>query len=258
MGVRWEYWSPITEKYGRLVNLDIASGFTAEAPVVASNPTGSLTGQAYPDSLIHPDKHAVQPRIAFAWRPLPASSMVVRAGYGVYYNTSVYFPLATQMAQQYPLSKSLSVQNSPNNPLTLASGFNVSPTITPNTYAVDPNFRLGYNQNWQMSVQRDMPGALVATVTYLGSKGTRAEQLFLPNTYPTGAVNPCPTCPAGFEYLTSNGNSTREAGQVQLRRRLRSGFTATLQYTYSKSIDDAALGGRNQGAPWSSPKTGWI
>jgi carboxypeptidase family protein/TonB-dependent receptor-like protein len=245
-GVRWEYWSPITEKYGRLVNLDIAPGFTAEAPVVATNPTGSLTGQSYPDSLMRPDKGAVQPRVAISWRPLPASSMVVRAGYGVYYNTSVYLPLAMQMVQQYPLSKSISVQNSPNNPLTLASGFKASPTITPDVFGVDPNLRVGYSQNWQLSVQRDLPGALVATVMYLGSKGTRAEQIFLPNTYPAGAVNPCPTCPAGFEYVTSNGNSTREAGQFQLRRRLQSGFTASLQYTYAKAIDDAVLGGRNQ------------
>ncbi len=237
LGVRWEYWSPLTEKYGRLVNLDIAPGFSAENPVVAAN------------GLIHPDKRAIQPRTAFAWRPFAASSMVVRGGYGVYYNTSMYFPLATQMAQQFPLSKSLSVQNSPNNPLTLANGFNASPTITPNTFAVDPNFRLGYSQNWQLSVQRDLPGALVVTAMYLGSKGTRAEQVFLPNTYPEGAINPCPACPTGFEYVTSNGNSTREAGQVQLRRRLRSGLTGSLQYTYSKSIDDAALGGRNQGTP---------
>ena len=70
-------------------------------------------------------------------------------------------------------------------------------------------------------------------------------QEFLPNTYPTGAVEPLPACPAGFAYLTSNGNSTREAGQVQLRRRLHNGLTATLQYTYSKSIDDdSALGGQ--------------
>ena len=49
----------------------------------------------------------------------------------------------------------------------------------------------------------------------------------------------------GFEYRTSGGNSTRESGQVQLRRRLRSGFTASLVYTYSKSIDDdAVLGGQ--------------
>lgn len=246
-GVRWEYWSPLTEKYGRLVNLDIAPGFTAEAPIVASNPTGELTGRIYPSSLIHPDQGAIQPRVALAWRPLAAPWMVFRAGYGVYYNTSVYLPLATQMAQQFPLSKSLSVQNSPNNPLTLAHAFNASPTITPNTFAVDPDFRLGYSQNWQLSVQRDLPGALVVTAAYLGSKGTRAEQMFLPNTYPVGARNPCTACPTGFEYVASNGNSTREAGQIQLRRRLRSGFTANLQYTYSKSIDDAALGGRNQG-----------
>jgi len=57
-------------------------------------------------------------------------------------------------------------------------------------------------------------------------------------------ANPCPACPAGFAYLTSNGNSTRESGSVQLRRRLRNGFGGSVQYTYSKSIDDSALGGR--------------
>jgi hypothetical protein len=46
-------------------------------------------------------------------------------------------------------------------------------------------------------------------------------------------------------YQTSGGDSTRQAGQVQLRRRLRSGFTASLLYTFSKSIDDDAfLGGQ--------------
>src|SRR5207302_2142763 len=35
-GVRWEYGSPITELYGRLVNLDVAPGFVAEAPVVSA------------------------------------------------------------------------------------------------------------------------------------------------------------------------------------------------------------------------------
>ena len=243
-GVRWEYWSPITEQYGRLVNLDIAPGFGKEAPVVASNPTGSLTGQTYPDSLVHPDKHAFQPRVGFSWRPFAASSMVVRGGYGIYYNTSFYLPIAIQMAQQSPLSKSLNVPNSPNNPLTLADGFNASTSITPNTFAVDPNFRVGYAQNWQLSVQRDLPGSLVVTAMYQGSKGTRAMQEFLPNTFPSGAVTP-----SGFVYLTSNGNSTREAGQISIRRRLHNGFTANLQYTFSKSIDDAALGGRSQLTP---------
>jgi hypothetical protein len=245
-GLRWEYGSPLRELYGRLVNLDVAAGFSAVAPVVANDPTGTLTATRYPDSLIHADRSAVQPRVAFSWRPFQASSTVIRAGYGVYYNTSVYLPIATQMAQQSPLSNSLSVSNTAANPLTLANGFVRSPLITPNTFAVDPGFRVGYSQNWQFSVQRDLPGALVMTATYMGVKGTRGVQLFLPNTYPAGAVNPCPTCPTGFAYMTSNGNSSREAGEIQLRRRLHNGFTASIDYTYSKSIDDAALGGRGQ------------
>jgi hypothetical protein len=247
LGVRWEYGSPLTELYGRLVNLDIASGYSAVAPVVATNPIGSLTGQKYADSLIEPDKHSFQPRIGLAWRPLPASSLVVRAGYGVYYNTSVYTSIAIQMSQQSPLSRSLSVQNTPANPLTLADGFIAPPNTASNTFAIDPNFKPGYAHNWQVSVQRDLPGSLVMIATYLGIKGTRGPQEFLPNTYPAGAVNPCPACPAGYYYMSSNGNSTRESGQFQLRRRLHNGFTSTAQYTYSKSIDDSAVGGRGAG-----------
>jgi len=246
-GARWEYNSPIAEKYGRLVNLDVAPGFAAEAPVEGSDPTGPLTGQRYPSSLVQPDKHALQPRVGISWRPFFGTSTLVRSGYGISYNTSIYQAIATQMAQQSPLSKSLSVQNSAANPLTLANGFNASPTTTTNTFAIDPNFRTGYSHNWQLSVQQDLAGSMVMTATYLGIKGTRAAQVFLPNTYPAGAVNPCPACPSGYAYMASNGNSTREAGQVQLRRRLHNGFTASLQYAFAKAIDDAALGGRGQG-----------
>jgi hypothetical protein len=162
----------------------------------------------------------------------------------VYYDTSVYQTIALQMAQQAPLSQSLRVQNSSACPLTLANGFNACPSITANTFAVDPNFRPGYAQSWNLSLQRDLPGSLQLTATYLGIKGTRGVQEFLPNTFPIGASNPCSACPIGFAYFTSSGNSTRQAGQIQLRRRLHNGFTATVQYIFSKSIDDdSALGG---------------
>ncbi len=175
--------------------------------MLAADPAGPLTGERYPDSLIRPDRRAFQPRVGISWRPLLASSVVIRAGYGVYYDSSIYLPIATRMAQQSPLSKSLSVENSAANPLTLANGFNVAPGTAANTFAVDPNFRPGYAQNWQLSIQRDLPGSLVVIATYLGIKGTRAQQQFLPNTYPAGAADPCPACPAGYIYLTSNGNS---------------------------------------------------
>ena len=244
-GLRWEYGAPITELFGRLVNLDVADGFAAVAPVLGSAPVGSLTGQKYPTSLIRPDKSIIEPRIGLSWRPISGSSMVVRAGYGIYSDTSVYQATALQMAQQAPLSKSLSVQNGAACPLTLANGFTPCAATTQDTFAVDPNFHVGYAQNWQLSVQTDLPAALQMTVTYLGVKGTHGVQEFLPNTYPIGAASPCPGCPVGFVFRTSGGNSTRQAGSVQLRRRLRSGFTASLLYTYSKSIDDdSVLGGQ--------------
>ena len=244
-GMRWDYESPIKELRGRLVNLDVTPNFTAAAPVLGSDPVGPLTGAHYPGSLVRSDWLGYEPRIGISWRPIPASTVVVRAGYGIYHDTSVYLNSAQQLAQQAPLSTSLNVANSAACPLTLANGFTPCSSVSSDTYAVDPNFRIGYAQTWQLAVQRDLPGALQMTVTYLGVKGTRGVQEFLPNTYPIGAVNPCPSCPLGFEYRTSGGDSTRESGQVQLRRRLRAGFTASLLYTWSKSLDDdAILGGQ--------------
>jgi hypothetical protein len=170
---------------------------------------------------------------------------VVRAGYGIYHDTSVYLAPALQLAQQAPLSTSLNIANSATCPLTLANGFVPCSSGGQDNYAVDPNFRVGYAQTWDLAVQRDLPFALQMTATYLGVKGTHGVQEILPNTYPIGALTPCPACPLDFEYRTSGGNSTRESGQLQLRRRLKDGFTASLLYTYSKSIDnDAALGGQ--------------
>lgn len=239
IGLRWEFESPFTEALGRLVNLDIAPGFTATVPVLATSPDGALTGRRYPASLVRPDFRGVQPRIGIAWRPVPGSSLVIRGGYGIYRNSSVYQAVDLLLAQQPPLSTTSSVQNSAAHPLTLANGF-VSPAVTANTFAVDPDLRVGYSHNWQLLIQRDLPASLTMTATYLGTKGSHLFQEFLPNTYPIGAARPCPACPAGFVYLTSNGSSSREAGQFQLRRRLRSGMSASVQYTLAKATDNAA------------------
>lgn len=243
VGLRWDYGSPVTELYGRLVNLDIAPGFSGITPIVESNYSGPIAVQRSSGPLIHPDWHEFEPNLGIAWRPFPASSVVIRAGYSLRYNTSVYQQIASQMAQQAPLSTSV-IANNAVTPLTLANGFSLPQTTAIDTFAIDPNFRVGYVQNWQASLQRDLPGSLVMIATYNGIKGTRAVQEFYPNTYPIGVASPCPTCPTDFLYETSNGNSTREAGSLQLRRRLHNGLTSSLQYTYSKSIDDASLGGR--------------
>jgi hypothetical protein len=226
-GVRWEYDTPISELRGRLVNLIISPDFRSVTPIVGNN-------------LIRPDRSGIEPRIAFAWRP-GISSMVVRGGYGLYRDTNVYHSIATQMAQQSPLSKSMIAQFDPDNPLTMSSIFASAQPVTSNTFAADPNFHVGYAQNWNLSIQNNLPAALQITLMYMGIKGTHLPQESLPNTFPSGALSP-----SGYAYLSSNGNSIRHAGIAQLRRRLRSGLAGNLQYTFSKALDNAPLmgGGR--------------
>ena len=261
-GLRWDYQAPVNELYNRLVNLNIGPNFTSESPVCATAnipvvpgvPVTSCTlaSQAgYPNSLLRPDYHEFQPRIGIAWRPFGQRSTVVRAGYGVYYNTSVYQPLANQMAQQAPLSYSVTQPNSVctlpcNPPLTIASFPTQASGVTQQTYAIDPNFHIGYLHYWQASVQQNLASSLVLTLTYQGNKGTHQLQEFLPNTCPGGTtVCPYATYPSGYVYITSNGNSDYNAASVQLQRRFRSGFSWNAMYIFSKAIDDAqGLGGR--------------
>lgn len=239
-GVRWEFDTPFTETGGRLSNLDVAPDFSQVSPVLPTDPVGSVTGQTFPNALISSDPHLIQPRIGLAWRPIPGSSLVVRAGYGVYRNTGTYQSIAMLLAQQPPFSKALSLQSTREAPLTLANGFVGSAATALNTFAVDPEFDVSYAQNWQVSAQRDVPGSMTVIATYLGSSGTHLFQEFLPNTYAPGGVDPCPACPSGFTFLTSNGSSLRNAGQIEIRRRLRAGFTSTVRYTFAKATDNAA------------------
>jgi len=247
LGVRYELPSPLTEKYNRMVNLDIAPGFTAVAPVTPGA-TGPYTG-VFPAGLINPDRNNIAPRLAVAWKPFPKKAMTVRAGYGIYFNGSVYNQAATLMAQQPPFANSSTFQTSLANPLTLQDGFVGSATtqIT-NTYAVDRNYKVGYAQTWNFSVQRDLPLSMVAELGYLGTKGTRLDIQGIPNRSAAGSPLTAEQRrqignAVGFTFDSSNGNSIYHAAQARLSRRSRRGLSANLLYTFSKSIDNASTFG---------------
>ena len=239
-GLRYEYDAPFTESSGHLANLDVAPDFSAIAPVLATDPTGPLTGARYPTSLIRPDMHGLEPRLGLSWRPTLSSLMVFKASYGVYRNLGGYQSLALLLSQQAPFAKTYDIQNTTAAPLTLANPFPASlPTTTTNTFAVDPNVRVADAQNWQVSMQQELPASLTLLVAYLGAKGTHLMQAFLPNTEPPGSVT-ASTGPSGFVDVASNGTSLRNALQASLRRRLYAGLTASVQYTLAKATDDAA------------------
>ncbi len=244
LGLRWDYATPVTEKYNRLVNLDFAPAYSAVALVQAGQ-TAPWSGDLG-NALIHSDPANLSPRVGFAWRPRNGHSLVVRGGYGLYYNTSVYQGVAANMAQQPPLAQTVNASTSSARVLTLQNGFVTSTTSgVTNTYAIDPNYRIGYAQTWNFTVQSDLKFGLFGTAGYLGTKGTRLDQQFLPNSVAPGLAESI--YPHGFIYETSNGNSIYHAAQFQLNRRMRSGLMANASYQFSKSIDNAGTGGRGQG-----------
>ena len=248
-GLRYEYFTPYKEQYGRIANLDIAPNFSGVA-VVTPGQIAPYSGQL-PDALIKPDKNAFSPRLGLAWRPTPKGHLLVRAGYGMFYNGSIYNQFVSRLASQPPFAQTASLTTSLLEPLTLQNGFPLQPSTTiTNTYAVDPNYRLGYAQTWNFSTSREFPHSIVIELGYLGTKGTRLDIQSIPNQAAPGSpltaeqrrqINNA----VGFTYEQSNGNSIYHAGQARVTRRFQRGIGVSAQYNFAKSIDNAStIGGR--------------
>src|SRR5207245_5840257 len=84
-GLRWDYETPLRERYNRMVRgfaFDQASPLASQVPDLNLK-GGLLFAGSSGDSRLafNPDKTGFQPRIGLAWRPAPR--WVVRGGYGL-------------------------------------------------------------------------------------------------------------------------------------------------------------------------------
>lgn len=260
-GVRYEYVSPFTELHNQIANLDLSAGVLnplAGAPavsIVLPGQTGPYSGNL-PNSLLRPDRNNFAPRIGIAWKPL--SKTVVRAGYGINYNTGAYQTIVQQLAFQPPFSTAeTNIQTAPGD-LTLQNGFPApaAGSIT-NTFAVNPNYRLGYVQIRNLDIQQQIRPTLLLNVDYTGTKGTGLDILEAPNRTitPTGIQIRIPNVQA-FTYENSVADAEANALSVRLRKRLASGFSIGGIYTFSKSIDDASSIGAGATSAASTPGLG--
>jgi len=238
-GVRYEYQGPYTEGNDQIVNLDFVPSLSCVEPVFTGG-IGQCTGQHYSDSLVNPDRNDFAPRIGIAWKPV--SKMVVRAGYGINYNLAQYGTFIQELAFQPPFAVTATNTADLCPGITLTVGFPSCPTSSvTNNYAVDPNYKLGYVQLWNLDVQTELPHNVVMNVGYNGAKGTDLNIVEAPNRTAIGVVNPAVQ---PFEFETSDGNSTYNGLSVRVRKRLQSGLAVNGVYVYSKSIDDASsIGG---------------
>jgi hypothetical protein len=119
-----------------------------------------------------------------------------------------------------------------------------TPNTATNTYAVNPNYKLGYAQLWNLSFETNIATNTALSVIYTGTKGTNLDMLYALNR-PAPGTTLMPVTGAGdFIYDTSGANSIYNALQVRLQHRQSKGLGYNLIYTYGKSIDDASsIGG---------------
>ncbi len=238
-GLRYEYFAPYTEKYGHLANLDHSSDFQTVAPVQAGQ-SGPFSG-AFPSSLVNPDRTMFAPRLGAAYRPKGSwfKETVIRAGYGINYNTSQPATFAQRLAFQPPfaLTQTNVANQSGCGDLQLANAFNCSTAAVQNNYSVNLNYRLGRVQIWNIDIQRTLPMDIVLNVGYNGAAGGNLDLTQTPILAASSKTQP-------FNYETSAGTSRFNALAINARKRMQKGVSLQATYQYGHSIDNASsIGG---------------
>ncbi len=136
---------------------------------------------------------------------------------------------------------------------------------------LDPNFAVPYAVNYNLTVQRELPGQMILSVGYVGSEGRHLERAFELNPSLPGACAAEPTCigstgsraqqgfsfPQNFKYPTTipgtsilafgsvgqqatDGDSKYNSLQASLTKRMSHGLDFLLSYTYAHSTDDGS------------------
>jgi hypothetical protein len=159
------------------------------------------------------------PRFGIALRPSSSGKTVLRAGWGLYYNSSL--SVATDPVNSGPFS--LSHYSSPRN------GF----VATLLSYGFLAGMRLPSVQEWSGSVEHSIGNAHVVSASYVGSRGRNLIRREL-------GGQPEDVDTLQLLLATNHGNSYYHGLQLQYRGRLSERFQSILSYSWAHSIDDSS------------------
>lgn len=254
-GLRYEGVTPPVELHNQIANLDLNATATA-VDVVTPGETGAFSGPL-PRALIHGDYDNWAPRVGIAWDTGLKRRTIVRAGYSVFYNESVYNTLAQNyLAYEPPFSVAQNWYTSATQLLTIEQGFpgaaQTSGQIL-NTAGVDPFYRNGHAQIWMLGTETSFSRDWLLDLTYTGTAGGDLDLLRSPNRAPLG-TNQLETQSnlqipnaTSFYFDQSGAYSLYNALQTRVVHRFTHGVSFQGSYTFGKSLDNAStIGG---GAP---------
>ncbi len=246
LGLRYEYTSPFSDASNQMLNVNYATFPQPPALVpVATAAAPVLTN--------------FSPRVGLAYElPGAASrggSAVFRAGYGIYFSPEI-------AAEAYDLVLN-GIRTEINETagtglpiLTTANGFPAtSSTGFPSYFGLDNNAPTPYVQQWNAGLQKELPGAVLFEVDYVGSKGAhlgRFDRLNIPLTPGPGDLQqrrPFPSLGTIFQ-VKHIGNSSYNSLQVKAEKRMSRSLSFLASFVWSKSIDDtdSILAGQFDGA----------
>ncbi|MEO8130314.1 MAG: hypothetical protein ABI822_24650, partial [Bryobacteraceae bacterium] len=255
LGLRWDPFIPPGEAKGR-TECFVPGQKSTRFP---NAPTGYIYAgdDGCPSGGFYSSWKQLAPRLGVSYNP-GAGKTVIRAGAGLFFQPP-FLEAFNNMADSAPFSPQVQVFRVPfGNPyVSTPNPFpaQFAPVIpatnvafdTPISLAVsyDRNWKPSRVMNWNLTVERQVVGDVLVRGSYLGSKGTHLNY----NT-DVNAPRPSPTATADneddrrpyqqFIQITqdvSGANSIFHALQLSVEKRFARGFTASANYTWSKSID---------------------
>jgi hypothetical protein len=279
LGVRYEYDQPMVEANNKNANIIPLNGGTLEfaGSVPFGAPAGSIVCPT--TACYNPNYRQIMPRFGFAFQP--TSNISLRGGYGA---TSFFEGNAANqrltdnppLVSTFQLSAILPTTTAGGTALHAANGFAVSSsafTSNGSGYSAWPqNIQPAYIQEWNLTLETQLNSSTSLAISYVGQSGqhlidygnenqfTQAQAYDVnvnkPNPLPASDLTPYYNLagPGGAVLVTESRAKANYNGlQVSLHQQQKHGLEYNINYTFAKSMSNAA---GNYGVPNTDTTSG--
>ncbi len=264
LGARYEVVLPYVDKRDRMGIFDISSNPDSPRLIYA----GAEGKDRFNRAMFATDTNNFMPRVGFAYKI--NDKTVLRSGYGIFYTTFEPFGDAEYLIGNPPNAYGVSFAASATAPALLLRNGPAEGSLTLarasglQFVSYERHADIGYAQQWNFNIQRELGKDWMLETGYSASKGTHLMQRYDDNFSPPGPGNlnakrryqraeipgtGIVTSPLGpVQGYHNNGNSTYHALVSSLEKRFSAGYTILLSYSWSKAIGDTCGGGGGDSA----------